>query len=284
MKRYLMAAALACSLSAHAAYAGRNIRGSYHSDVLGRKVGFTVYLPNPSPDFSKAPFVLYLLHGPDGDEMEWLDNGAVKLIDTLIKTKSLHPMAIVMPSFGEQSWWSDGAKDRAESALMQEFMPHVESRYGWNSGHTARAIAGWSMGAYGALNMALSYPERFCAAGIISPLIDDPSPRRESGIQRTPQFTRNGEFDAVLWKERHYVSRLAAYQGGKDRVPIWIIAGDDDRLLGMLPMTTTLYSRILAIQPREAELRIIDGELDWATVRKALPDTLSYIDRKCTGK
>lgn len=283
MKRFLLSAILACMLSPEA-WAGQNLHRNFHSALLGRDIRYTVYLPDAATQASKPSVVLYLLHGLDGDEMEWLENGAVDVIDTLVKKGDINPVAVVMPSFGEQTWWTDGTKDQAESALITEFIPQVEAQYGWKSGHTARAIAGWSMGAYGALNLALSYPDRFCAAGIISPVVYEQMPALNSGILRTPQFLRDGKFDAALWKERNYPARITAYQRGKSRVPIWIIAGDDDRLLGMLPMTTTLYTRILAIQPREAELRIIDGELDWATVRRALPDTLAYIDRKCAGK
>ena len=46
-------------------------------------------------------------------------------------------------------------------------------------------------------------------------------------------------------------------------------------------MATRLYGELAAIQPKQVELRVIDGELDWATVRRALPDGLRYLERQC---
>jgi enterochelin esterase-like enzyme len=37
----------------------------------------------------------------------------------------------------------------------------------------------------------------------------------------------------------------------------------------------------LKIQPKQAELRIVDGDHEWMTFRDALPDALQYMDRQC---
>ena len=66
-------------------------------------------------------------------------------------------------------------------------------------------------------------------------------------------------------------------------MPIWVAAGDDDRLLGVLPMAVQLYERLSAVQRGQTELRIINGELDWSTMRNALPDAIRYVDRKCNS-
>lgn len=263
------------------AVAGRAVKDSYQSAVLGRKVEFTVYLPDEyARTAGKLPAV-YLLHGLNGEQNEWLENGTISIFNRLVRNGTVQPRVVIMPSFGPQSWWVDGAKDKAETALMQELMPYVEAKYRLVSGRTGRAVAGWSMGGHGALNLAMKYPERFCAAAVIAPEVYDPLPAETSAIRRMPQFMRNQAFDPAEWKALNYTAMLDAYQKSTVKVPIWVAAGDDERVLGVLPMAVQLYERLSAVQRGETELRIINGELDWSTVRNALPDAVRYVDRKC---
>lgn len=277
-------AGLLLAMAASSAMAGRAVLDSYQSAQLGRKVSFSVYLPD-GYDKSDGRFpAVYLLHGLDGNQNEWLENGTVGTMNALIRNRSLRPMLAIMPSFGEQSWWIDGERDKAESALLQELIPYVEGKYKVERARSGRAVAGWSMGGYGALNLALKHAGMFCAAAVISPEIYDPLPAQASGIRRTPQFMRKGVFDPARWEALNYPAHLDAYRKGSDRVPIWIVTGDDDRVLGLVPMAARLYSQLNAIEPSKVELRVIDGELDWATVRRALPGALDYLDRQCRSK
>lgn len=263
------------------AVAGRAIQDSYQSTVLNRKVEFTVYLPNEyAKTAGKLPAV-YLLHGLDGNQNEWLENGTVAIFNRLVKKGALQPWVIVMPSFGPQSWWVDGAQDKAETALIQELMPYVEAKYRLLPSRTGRAVAGWSMGGHGALNLALKYPDRFCAAAVVEPEIYHPLPAETSAIRRMPQFMRNQAFDPAEWESRNYPAQLETYRNSSVKVPIWVVTGDDDHVLGLLPMAAELYGRLSEIQQGQTELRVINGELDWGTVRNALPDALRYVDRKC---
>jgi enterochelin esterase-like enzyme len=263
------------------ATAGQAIKDSYQSTVLNRKVEFTVYLPDEYARTAGKLPAIYLLHGLEGDQNEWLENGTVRIFNSLVKKGALQPRVVIMPSFGPESWWADGARDKAETALMQELMPLVETKYRLASGRAGRAVAGWSMGGYGALNLAMKYPDRFCAAAVVAPEIYDPLPAETSAIRRMPQFMRDRAFDPAEWQALNYTARIDAYRNSSTKVPIWVVTGDDDALLGLVPMAAQLYGRLLEIQPKQTELRVINGELDWATVRNALPDALRYINRKC---
>jgi S-formylglutathione hydrolase FrmB len=263
------------------AVAGRVVKDKYESVVLGRTVEFTVYLPDGYTGTAGKFPAVYLLHGLNGDQNEWLENGTIRIFNALVRKGAARAKVVIMPTFGPQSWWVDGAKDQAETALMQELMPFVETKYRLVDGRAGRAVAGWSMGGYGALNLALKYPDRLCAAVVIAPEIYDPLPAQTSAIRRTPQFMRDQKFDPAEWEALNYTSRLVSYRKSLVKVPIWVVSGDDDHVLGLVPMAAELYGRLSEIQPGQAELRIIDGELDWNTVRSALPDALRYIDRKC---
>jgi len=95
------------------------VSDSVNSTVLGRKISFTVYLPD---DYQKAPGtfpVVYLLHGAGEDEYTWIRKGGVtETLDGLIHRGLLRPTIVVMPTTGPQSWWADGAKEHDETAMM----------------------------------------------------------------------------------------------------------------------------------------------------------------------
>ena len=276
-----VAGGLALCVACAAASAGELVIDSVASAALGRDVKFTAYLPDGYKDAPGKYPVVYLLHGAGGDEYEWARKGsAVETLDGLIKRGLIRPMVAIMPTTGPASWWADGAAEKAETAMMTELLPYVEGKYKVSTERSGREIAGLSMGGYGALNLALSYSNKFCAAGIISPAIYDPLPPETSASRKTPQFVRDGQFNPDTWKALNYPARLDKYVQSPQKVPMWIVSGDHD-FLGIAVMSANLYWRMLKLQPKQAELRIIDGDHEWMTFRDALPDTLQYIDRQC---
>ena len=134
------------------------------------------------------------------------------------------------------------------------------------------------MGGYGALNLAMKHPDAFCTAAVVAPEIYAPLP---TAIRRMPQFMRDQKFDPAKWESLNYPAQLDAYRKSTVKVPIWVVSGDDDHVLGLVPMAAELYGRLSEVQLGQTELRIINGELDWSTVPNALPDALRYVDRKC---
>lgn len=269
------------ALGMASAQAGEMLADSLKSAVLGRDLQFNVYLPDGYKDSTARYPVIYLLHGASGDQNDWNQKGsAVETLDGLIRRGLIRPSIAILPSIGPQSWFADGAAHKMETALMTELLPQVDARYRTGTARSERSIAGLSMGGYGALNLSLRHPSRFCAAGIISPAIYDPLPPETSAARRAAQFQRNGQFDPDLWKALNYPTHLEAYAKAAQKVPMWIVSGDHDAL-GIAVMSANLYWRMLKIQPKLAELRIIDGDHEWMVFRDALPDALQYVDRMC---
>lgn len=274
-----LGAALSAALPGHAA--STVLADQAPSAALGRPLPFTVYLPDGYEKAQQPYPVVYLLHGAGGDENEWrTKGGAVETLDGLIKRGLIRPSVVVMPTAGPASWWADGAAEKAGTAIMNELLPYVEARYRVQKERSGRAIGGLSMGGYGALNLSLRHPQKFCGAAVISPAIYDPLPPETSAARRTPQFVRNGQFDADTWKALNYPAALDAYRAGAARVPMWIVSGDHD-YLGIAPMSANLFWRLHQIQPRQVELRVIDGDHEWLVFRDALPDALQYVDQAC---
>jgi enterochelin esterase-like enzyme len=262
--------------------AGQMVADRAPSAVLGQDIKFLVYLPDGYSDNAVLYPVIYLLHGAAGNETDWSGKGgAVQTLDALIKRGEIRPSIAVMPSAGPDSWWGDGVVQKAGTAIIQDLFSYVELRYRAQTERSGRAIAGLSMGGHGALNLSLRNPDKFCGAGVISPAIYDPVPPETSAARRAAQFMRNGQFDAEAWSAMNYPGQLNTYKAGRYRVPMWIVSGDHD-YLGIALASATLFSRLLAIQPKQVELRVIDGDHEWMVFRDALPDALRYIDRQCS--
>jgi S-formylglutathione hydrolase FrmB len=258
------------------------LRETIRSQRLGRDIAYTLYLPDLPPTMSEPALVLYVLHGPGGDEKTWTGEDPMlrgPLVDAM-HNGTLRPSVLVMPSVGRNSWWIDGAADAAASAFLEELMPKVEARLTFAVHRQRRALVGVSMGGFGALQFALSQPQRFCAAALISPTVYDPVPPPDSAARRTPQFVRDGKFDEQLWQAANYPGRLATYARAPQKVSIWISSGDRDPA-DVLRAATKLYQRLRALQPSHTELLLMHGGHDWAAFDAALAPALGYIDRRC---
>jgi enterochelin esterase-like enzyme len=276
-------AAMALMLSGMAAsQASEWVADALPSAALGGELKFTVYLPDGYREAPNTRYpVVYLLHGAGGDERSWATaEGAIATLDGLIRRGLIRPTVVVMPTAGPDSWWVDGAAAKAGSALMNELLPYVDGKYRTVPERGGRAVAGLSMGGYGALNLALRHPSRFCAAGLISAAVYDPQPPETSAARRSAQFMRGGQFDPLLWAAANHPVLLEAYRRAPQKVPMWIVSGDHD-VFGIALESARLHSQLLKIQPSQAELRIVDGDHEVMTFRDALPDTLQYLDRQC---
>lgn len=177
---------------------GRVVHDSLWSYALGTYKHALVYLP-PSYDQSTARYpVAYYLHGWSGDETNWVKSGRIDVaMDSLIAGGG-REMIIVTPD-GDDSWWMtwSALPDVAGCArtlptyaksvesycvpwphyddyLAFDVVRFVDGKYRTRADRAHRGIAGLSMGGYGAVLMALQYPELFSAAashsGVVWPL------------------------------------------------------------------------------------------------------------------
>lgn len=135
----------------------------FHSAALNRDMHYLVLLP---PDYSSGHrfAVVYLLHGLYGDYKNW---------DTRTRLKSAAesvPLLIVMPD-ADDSWYTNSATkpaDKFEDYIVRDLVSEIDVKYRTIPERRARAIAGLSMGGYGAIKFALKYPNLFAFAGSLS--------------------------------------------------------------------------------------------------------------------
>jgi enterochelin esterase-like enzyme len=133
----------------------------FSSAALSGAGSFHVYLPPGYADSTQRYPVLYLLHGNEQPATAFLEIGLQGQLDTLIARHEIPPLIAVMIQGGKgANNWRDQGTHRYESyvvevqELIDRTLPTVASR-------GARAIAGDSMGGYGAMNVALGHPRRF---------------------------------------------------------------------------------------------------------------------------
>jgi enterochelin esterase-like enzyme len=148
------------SLSTDAA--GSSIDTAQYPSVALRRAGsFYVYLPAGYASTSHRYPVLYLLHGNSQPATAFLEIGLQEQLDRLIARHAIPPLIAVMiqGGAGSNNWRNVGGMHYESyvlevQELVDRMLPTVAAR-------GARAIAGDSMGGYGAVNVALGNPFRF---------------------------------------------------------------------------------------------------------------------------
>jgi len=140
----------------------------FHSTLTGKTLPYNVILP---PDYRTARAtrypVLYLLHGLMGHYTDWVTKTNVA------DYAAQYRMIVVTPE-GNDGWYTDSAtvpSDKYESYFMKELIPDVQKRYRTIETRYGRAVAGLSMGGYGAVKFGLKYPESFVFAASMSGLL-----------------------------------------------------------------------------------------------------------------
>ena len=137
----------------------------YKSDLMKREMSYRVIFPQSYKTNKKERFaVLYLLHGLSGSYKNWTDSSK------LAEYSTDYNYIIVMPD-GNNGWYTDSAvavNDKYESYIVKEIIPEIDRVFRTKKGRESRAIAGLSMGGYGALKFGLKYPEMFVLTGAFS--------------------------------------------------------------------------------------------------------------------
>jgi S-formylglutathione hydrolase FrmB len=145
------------------------------SDALARETKVRVLRPNAAPNDGE-PSVLFLLHGGggDSDQSNWTARGAAEAL-----TEDL-PLVVVMPDGGKGGWYSDWLRPDGpfegrqlwERYHVGELLPFVQAHFRTRSDRAGTAIAGLSMGGFGALHDAARHPDRFGFAAAFSGAVD----------------------------------------------------------------------------------------------------------------
>jgi len=146
---------------------------NFESEYLKGNNTVSVILPNKQPNVTPEAFyssgekykVLWLLHGTFGDHSDWLRKTNIELYACEKNWIVVMPGAL---NSNYSNWGSFMMRYDMYDYLIYELMPLV---YHWLPASDRREdnyIAGLSMGGRGAIKYAVNFPEKFCAAAILS--------------------------------------------------------------------------------------------------------------------
>ncbi len=134
------------------------------TSLLPAALDFRVYLPPCYSDHPPVGYpVLYLLHGMNANDEQWVKIGAPAAADALISSGEAPAFLIVMPQ--ETSWQLAADKSNFGKAVATALVPWIDQHYATCADRLCRAIGGLSRGSGWAIRLGFTYPDLFGAIG-----------------------------------------------------------------------------------------------------------------------
>ncbi len=194
------------------------LRVEYSSKSLGMNTSFQVVLPDEG-NLSEVK-VVYLLHGLMDNCTGWTRYSCCE------RYARERGVALVIPEV-QRSFYIDGVYGLQYFTYVSQELPAVCQRmFGLSDRREYNYVMGLSMGGYGALKCALTFPERYAGCGSFSGVTD-----LEAFMSRQAVPMIDAEFTALLGPE-HKVGPEndlnALAEKAKDVPPIYISCGEQD--------------------------------------------------------
>jgi len=142
----------------------RIVLGEINGKSVAAQLPYKVLLPVDYYKSERRYPVLYLLHGLRGHYTDWLSK------TNLAEYAEKYELIIVTPE-GNDAWYSNSVVDanqKYEDYIIKELIPEIDSHFRTISDRHGRAIAGLSMGGYGALKLGIKYGSLFAFTGSLS--------------------------------------------------------------------------------------------------------------------
>ncbi len=185
---------------------------SFSSASLGVSKSYLVYLPKGYDDSSARFPVVVLLHGLSGNETNWTKYGG--LVEA---ANAIDPGVIVVMPDGDDGFYVNGVgpvsyeaclakkppwdpsespttycvkTPRYDDYITVDLLRDVDTSFRTLPARASRAIAGLSMGGFGATELAFRHPDLFAAAASLSGMVSlrygGPHPFAGSAVTATP--------------------------------------------------------------------------------------------------
>ena len=264
-------------------------RMEFHADTIMQHANFSFVLPNDVEMeevfdlkyYDRDPMNLILLHGLTGTDTDWLYGGVAQLMAIQYNVN------IFMPTTGNSFYVDKGyAGANWGEYVASELPEYIEKTFNIKLTRENTLIGGLSMGGYGALHLALGYPERFgvCIAlssalviheyariaahdrGVVpremmADIFGDPSKVEESDLNPETQFLKLkaagkpipriylacGTEDALIGHNRDFADFLKRYLAG-------ILAISSSRFLLHMRKHMRFYAACAIFKRRQAEI------------------------------
>ena len=221
-----------------------------------------VVLPVSTSPGKRLPAV-YLLHGGGGGFHDWTNYSDVARL-------AESGFILVMPEGGSSYYTNavDPPQDRYADYIVHDLIADVESKFPASAGRSNRAIAGVSMGGFGAVTLALHHPDLFFFAGGISSAID--VPRRAFSLKRLQQ---SRHYNAIFGPSGSQTRRdndpfVLARAADPETAPYFFLTCGEQE--GLLPANRE-FAALLAQRHFKCEFHTVHGGHDWNQWNAWLP-------------
>ncbi len=239
----------------------------FFSDVLGMCMSMNVVLPQNAD--RKYP-TLYLLHGMSDDHSTW------SRLTSIERYADQHGIAVVMPTT-YLGWYTDMNMGFQYRTFVGEELPKIcRSFFPMMSDKREDTyLAGNSMGGYGAVAIALTYPDTFSIAAPLSGAFDPRGLYDEKHPKNTYFSDIFGEVEAFegskndLW----YLTKAVKESGGN--VPkIFMWCGTEDALYSV----NTSFRDHLVSLGYDLTYTQTPGNHSWSYWDREIQNVLRFID------
>jgi S-formylglutathione hydrolase FrmB len=182
-----------------------------HSAALGRTMPIDVLLPKDYDESKHSP-ILVVMHGRGATPGNLSSKAAINA------EAAAGPSApiVALPYGGVASYWHNRADGKWGTYVTRDVVNAVANKYGGDRKRVA--LAGISMGGYGAFNLASKHPGRYCAVAGMSPALWQTGGETAAGAFDSAEDFANND---VIATARNNPS---AYSDTK----LWLEAGDED--------------------------------------------------------
>ena len=279
---------------------GMAVEDSLYSRALGVSKRFVVYLPpSYATDSLRRYPVAYYLHGTGGNERSWVVGLALDSVADSVFSHGTPAMILVMPD-GDDSFYHTWHTSpdyetcirrrailigvglptdycvhnmRYDTYIAHDLVARVDSVYRTIPDRRHRAVAGFSMGGYGAVYLPLKYPDIFAAGASFSGAglalmrlggYPDSGPVREATTidelhaawaSTWPEITQELGTNIDDWRAVDPVSMIRRAVANHEPTPaLWLMVGNEDT--STLTVNRILHDTMtkLGVQHSYAEL------------------------------
>lgn len=192
--------------------------GTFHSAAMDTAVGYSVMLPRAYSRSDARYPAIYYLHGLGGNETQ-AAGSISRSMRSIFDSDGVAPAIVVFVNGGASSMYADSADGaiKAETAIVEELIPHIDATYRTIAEREGRAIQGFSMGGYGALMLGAKHPELFSSVLSYAGALHD---------EETLSGSRREIFDAMFGDAETF----------RESSPYEMLRRNADRIRGRLPL------------------------------------------------
>ena len=256
----------------------------FMSTILDDTVKYSIVLP-PDYETSGKPYpVVYLLHGYTNNETTWIRKGKIReIVKDGLEKGEITSLILIMPDGSDTRYCNDYKnKRRWRDMFIEEFIPQLEKKYRIKPERAFRAIAGQSMGGYGALMLAMKHPDVFsyCVAlGAALYSNEDIIARPAEKYKKYWKIIYGGNAEGksritANWRSHDPLELVHTVPASKLKtIRFYIDCGDDDlRTKG----NSLLHLKMLEKEVPH-EYRVRQGGHDWQYWRTGIYEGLKFI-------